>query len=769
MFAAFVLVCSALCSAIILASEDVSDHAYSVKNGALGIVSIGDGKPPSSVDQDSEEIVADKQQGNVAKREGKPLSPVDQNNDEIAADEHSDSVLPLFFGQKKEDPAADKHNDWVPPPLVYKNSEDSDGVPPPSVDQDNDERVAVNENDGIFGQNRGPNKILANQNASNSIPDSVQETFANISKRNGKPPSPVGQDNEEIVADNDAVPLPPVDQDTEERAADQHNDVASPSPIDQDNEERSVNENGESHGPNGELDRVWAGENVSNSIPYFVKEETLANISKRGGKPPSLVDQGTEERATDKHKGVSPPPLDQSNATTADKQSDSVPPSPVNQDNEERAADKNGARLPPSPDDQENTVEAANDIGTRKETFVDGDAKNTVNTSAKFRESGRQIKELRRLDHIDRVPKKTVFPISLRAGGNGVGDGPLSLSTPHSVFVDDSGYVYVSDTGNHRVQRWSPQGHSAETVAGGGGKGRSLSKLRFPRGISVHAPSGNLFVADSGNHRVLRWPHGAVSGAVLMGFRGELRDKQGNVVASEENCCRAGRDPGHLISPSGVFVDSGGSVYVADTGNNRIQFWDSTSDSVSVVSDIGFLRPEGVFVHSGNVYVADTGNHRVVVFQYPPPPSSAVAVNTVAGGKTIGHATGDPGALASPTGIWIDNSLVDTGGSSVLRLFVVDSHTHRVTVHRLTGDAVAAGGCLQAPSYVKLCHGGGLHYPPDPKPDGIDDLNPSNMNPPIYYLHGPRGLHVEAKDNSGSGDVRITVADSQNHRVPTWF
>jgi len=383
----------------------------------------------------------------------------------------------------------------------------------------------------------------------------------------------------------------------------------------------------------------------------------------------------------------------------------------------------------------------------------------------------------RRLDHVPSAPKKTSFPINLRAGGIGYGDGPWQLNRPYSVYVDTSGQVYVSDTLNHRVQRWAPNNVTAPTtVAGGNGRGRGLNQLNLPRGIFVHAVSGDVFVVDTGNHRVVRWSLGAHEAVVVVGEYGKILDAQGNVVGSEPFCCRAGRGQKQLMGPSGVFVDQLGNIYVADTGNDRVLVWDSGSGAVTTVAggggstpgaptDASLKRPEGVFVREGTVYVADTGNNRVMAWSIGAPAGSVVA-----GGQGPGNGIQQ---LAGPTGVWVDVSL-KLQGVVIKRLLVVDMYNHRIMSIRLTsvlsqGPTVAAGECLQSPAYISPCIKGGSHYPPDPRPDRVDHLNPSNTNPPIYHFFGPRGVHITPVGPPGQGRLDITVADTQNHRVLTWL
>jgi sugar lactone lactonase YvrE len=91
-------------------------------------------------------------------------------------------------------------------------------------------------------------------------------------------------------------------------------------------------------------------------------------------------------------------------------------------------------------------------------------------------------------------------------------DGPASsaaLAMPESITVDETGNLYIADTGNHRIRKVGIDGNIA-TIAGvgspgfnGNGQPATASQLNFPGGIEVDA-DGNLLVADTGNYQVRR-------------------------------------------------------------------------------------------------------------------------------------------------------------------------------------------------------------------------------------------------------------------------
>eukprot|EP00927_Polykrikos_kofoidii_P031789 TRINITY_DN27255_c0_g1_i4.p1 TRINITY_DN27255_c0_g1~~TRINITY_DN27255_c0_g1_i4.p1 ORF type:complete len:536 (-),score=109.69 TRINITY_DN27255_c0_g1_i4:70-1542(-) len=106
------------------------------------------------------------------------------------------------------------------------------------------------------------------------------------------------------------------------------------------------------------------------------------------------------------------------------------------------------------------------------------------------------------------------------AGGNGSGSRRNQLHRPFGVAVDRTGAVLVVDSGNHRVVRWAPGARAGEVVAGGHGQGCRLEQLNYPRGLALDA-AGNLLVCDTLNHRVVRWVPGARRGEVVFGGRGQ--------------------------------------------------------------------------------------------------------------------------------------------------------------------------------------------------------------------------------------------------------
>jgi DNA-binding beta-propeller fold protein YncE len=78
---------------------------------------------------------------------------------------------------------------------------------------------------------------------------------------------------------------------------------------------------------------------------------------------------------------------------------------------------------------------------------------------------------------------------------------PVAVSEPRGLAFDDENNLYIADSLHHRVVRWHPGDSAGTTVAGTGSRGTGPNELDDPRGVVVIGDE--LFVADSGNHRVV--------------------------------------------------------------------------------------------------------------------------------------------------------------------------------------------------------------------------------------------------------------------------
>ncbi|HJX39083.1 MAG TPA: PQQ-binding-like beta-propeller repeat protein, partial [Anaerolineae bacterium] len=161
------------------------------------------------------------------------------------------------------------------------------------------------------------------------------------------------------------------------------------------------------------------------------------------------------------------------------------------------------------------------------------------------------------------------------------GSLPSQFSQIADLVVDAAGELYVVDSGNARVQKFSLLRGLLFAFGDTGGETELLSR---PQGIAVDAV-GNVYVGDAGSGRILKYVPGGTFLSVLATEIGELReidiDEQGYLYAADgaESVVRM-IDPqgrtvmrlgeGQLSDPWGVAVDKGGRVYVSDAGHHRI-------------------------------------------------------------------------------------------------------------------------------------------------------------------------------------------------------
>ncbi|CAF1648424.1 unnamed protein product, partial [Rotaria sp. Silwood1] len=86
----------------------------------------------------------------------------------------------------------------------------------------------------------------------------------------------------------------------------------------------------------------------------------------------------------------------------------------------------------------------------------------------------------------------------------GKGNSLTQLNDPQGVVVDQLGTVYVTDSGNHRIMRWPKGATQGSVIVGGNGSGAQSNRLNGPVGLSFDR-HGNLYVVDHGNHRVQKF------------------------------------------------------------------------------------------------------------------------------------------------------------------------------------------------------------------------------------------------------------------------
>jgi YD repeat-containing protein len=224
---------------------------------------------------------------------------------------------------------------------------------------------------------------------------------------------------------------------------------------------------------------------------------------------------------------------------------------------------------------------------------------------------------------------------SSKFGEAGSGNG--QFSGPQGIALDSAGHIWVADTGNNRIQEFSSTGTfmaSIGSLGSGNGQFKSPSALAFD-------PKGNLWVTDTGNNRV------------------QKLDKEGVYVSQFGT---VGSEPGQLKEPKGIAIDASENVWVADTANNRIQQYTKGGSFIRRIATAGagegqLNTPLGLSIDSsGNIWAIDSANNRAESFS----PTGAYITQVGYKGTGNGQLT-EPRAMAfDSTGkLWITDSAND--------------------------------------------------------------------------------------------------------------
>ncbi len=224
------------------------------------------------------------------------------------------------------------------------------------------------------------------------------------------------------------------------------------------------------------------------------------------------------------------------------------------------------------------------------------------------------------------------------AGSNTTTQGSSStlLKSPTDMTFDTNGFMYVVDSGNNRVQRFPPNSIIGTTVAGFGSGSAALNNLNNPSAIAVD-DNFNLYILDMGNKRVM----GLVPNAT--------NATNGTVLISNNNL---NNDYGILLAPG-----SSDQVYLSDHGQHQVYLWTfNASSPVLILSQVNSsqnsMGARGMAFDSyDNLYVADQDNHQVVMY----------CANSTAGNSTVGIVVAvdnnTPPRIQQPADVAFDSNL----------------------------------------------------------------------------------------------------------------
>lgn len=348
----------------------------------------------------------------------------------------------------------------------------------------------------------------------------------------------------------------------------------------------------------------------------------------------------------------------------------------------------------------------------------------------------------------DRVEKYTDDGEFIGAfGGTGTGDG--RFSELRSVAVDDDGYIYALDSGNSRVQKLAPDG---SYITQWGSFGHEDGQFNFPTDIDTDA-TGHVVVADYENHRI------------------QLFTTAGEFVKSYS---AFGYANGRLRFPRSLAVTPNGTIYVANSNSDRIDVWGievapydeapppptpppTPTPPAYYEGQWGeageeggqFNFPRGVAVgQDGLIYVADTFNDRIQVFE---PDGTFVR--------------------QFPTGVWRAWGVAVIATEVDQAVYVAAPDSNRIEKFSLTGEPLLTLDGTEG--------GGEFAKPFDVAVDSVGDLYVSDTFNDRVQKFDKAGAFLQTFGSSGSGpgefsavrsvavgpDDHVYVLDSGNHRV----
>ncbi len=356
---------------------------------------------------------------------------------------------------------------------------------------------------------------------------------------------------------------------------------------------------------------------------------------------------------------------------------------------------------------------------------------------------------------------------------------PFMMLAPNCVALDSSGTLWVADSHNNRVLRFDhaaskANGANADAVLGqpdfvSKDGTASQNGMSDPVGLVVDN-SGTLWVADSGNNRVLRFDHAAnkANGANADAVLGQP-DFVSNGTATTQN---------GMNLPAEITMDSNGTLWIADQWNNRVLRFDNAaskanganadavlgqSDFVSgghATTQIGMWYPSGVALDSsGTLWVTDSSNNRVLRFN-----NVASKVNGANADGVLGQpdfiSRGDiptQNEMYIPAGVTIDSNgtLWTTDyGDRVLRFDNATSKTNGANA-----DAV-----LGQPDFVS--YGPVSQYGMD-SPDGVA-VDPTTGKVFVADYNNNRVLRFAGVENLSSGSPAEAVLGQPDFSNTRW-
>ncbi len=382
------------------------------------------------------------------------------------------------------------------------------------------------------------------------------------------------------------------------------------------------------------------------------------------------------------------------------------------------------------------------------------------------------------------------------------GSGNDQFTGPRSIAFDSSNNIFISDVDNHRIQIFGSDGTYLTTLGETGVPGSDNNHFESIRHIAID-DADNLYVGDAGNYRVqvydisatpvithvatlgetdvpgsddthFAWPMGiAIDSTKIyvadnLNHRVQVFDRSTHTYQSTVAGTQ-GSGNNELSNPCDIAVDTAGYIYVADTGNSRVQQFNNSGTYIRTYGTTGvpyltdgyhYHGPAGVAVaDNGNIYLVESDGTRLIKLN--------------AGGEPQ-WTIGEPGIPGDDNAHFSDPKDVDIDSSE--RVYVADTWNHRVQVFDSTGVyqttlgtgygvgeyqfdgahgvAVGPGDMVYVADIYNhriQIYDNSLTYQATLGETGVTGSDNAHFNAPV-------DVHVDSTGN-------IYVADQDNHRV----
>jgi len=176
--------------------------------------------------------------------------------------------------------------------------------------------------------------------------------------------------------------------------------------------------------------------------------------------------------------------------------------------------------------------------------------------------------------------------------------GSSGIGPINGIFVDKNGNIYASALSSCAVRMWTPTGTASTLVAGGTGCGPSSSQLYDPYGLSVDSSTSTIFISNWNVQTIVSWPIGATNGTIIAGqnsisgtdafllkYPCDVKlDPYGNLYVADSGnnrillfCQNPSSTSATIIAgyqlsyPQSIALDSNLNLYVSSAGNSQVQ------------------------------------------------------------------------------------------------------------------------------------------------------------------------------------------------------